>query len=235
MESEILDLQQVASLLQRDAREISKLATRGHLPGQKIGGEWRFASIEIQHWVEKELANYSAEELSSFESGVGNGRLDRELLITPLLSEACMAVPLTAGTRASVLKELITLAEQSWQLYDPEAALEAIRKREEIGSTAVEGGVAFLHPRRVLPATVLGESVLAFGRSGRGIPFGAPDGRLTDIFFVVLCSDQRAHLLVLARLARLLLLPDFLAKLRGAETTHETRLLIEDAEQSLIA
>lgn len=43
MDQETMDLGQLASYLQRDARELHKLANRGHLPGQKIAGEWRFA------------------------------------------------------------------------------------------------------------------------------------------------------------------------------------------------
>ncbi len=34
-----MDLDQLATYLQRDARELSKLANRGYLPGQKVGGQ----------------------------------------------------------------------------------------------------------------------------------------------------------------------------------------------------
>ena len=44
--------------------------------------------------------------------------------------------------RKSVLKELVVLAEQSWQVYDPGAVLSAIEAREEMGSTAQPNGVA---------------------------------------------------------------------------------------------
>ena len=71
-----------------------------------------------------------------------------------------------------MLRELVRLAEQSWQVYDPEAVLEAIRQREEMGSTALASGVAIPHPRRALPSA-LGESVLAYGRTASGIPVGA--------------------------------------------------------------
>ena len=84
-----------------------------------------------------------------------------------------MAVPLAAATKASVLKELVSLAEQSWQVYDPDALLAAIKQREELGTTALSSGVAIPHPRRPSP-TVLGESVIAYGRTSTGIPFGAP-------------------------------------------------------------
>ena len=47
----------------------------------------------------------------------------------------------------------------------------------------------------------LGESVIAYGRTTTGIPFGGERGALTDIFFLVLCRDDRTHLQVLARLS----------------------------------
>ena len=55
MGNEMMDLEQLASYLQRDVREVSKLASRGHLPGQKVGGQWRFASAEINHWIETQM------------------------------------------------------------------------------------------------------------------------------------------------------------------------------------
>src|SRR5262249_54395240 len=190
---------QLAAYLQRDVREVSKLASRGQLPGQKVAGQWRFARAEINHWLETQLHGYDESQLTALESGTACGVLaEQQPPLAAMLSEASVAVPLAATTRASVLKELVTLAEQSWQVYDPEAVLEAIRLREEIGSTARPGGVAIPHPRRPLP-NALGESVLAFGRTASGIPFGAPHGGLTDIFFLVCCRDDRTHLRVLAR------------------------------------
>lgn len=234
MESETMDLEQLASFLRRDARELNKLANRGQLPGQRVGGVWRFSSAEIQYWVESQIHGYTDQELTALEESTGKGVLDRQPLLSKLLSEATMAVPLRATTRSSVLRELVNLAEQSWQVYDPDAVLDAIKKREEIASTALENGVAIPHPRRVLPGTVLGEPVLAYARSASGIPFGAPGGQLTDIFFLVLCNDQAMHLSVLARLSRLLLRPGFLDDLRAADTADQTWKLIESAEQDLL-
>jgi PTS system nitrogen regulatory IIA component len=85
-----------------------------------------------------------------------------------------------------------------------------------------------------LPAAI-GESVLAYGRTASGIPFGGPRGQLTDIFFLVCCKDDRTHLQVLARLSRLLLLPDFLDNLREAETPADAYQVITDAETDLLA
>src|SRR5262249_42615875 len=159
------------------------------------------------------------QQLTALEGGPAIA--EQSGLLSSLLSESTIAVPLRASTRSSVLRELVTLGEQSWQVYDPDAIHEAIVKREEMGSTALGSGVAIPPRRRPLP-TALGDHVLAYGRTASGIPFGAPHGGLTDIFFLVCCRDDRTHLRVLARLSRLLLRPAFLDELRAAETPAET-------------
>src|SRR5205807_690626 len=136
--------------------------------------------------------------------------------------------------RASVLKELVNLAEQSWEVYDPEAILAAIKQREELGSTALESGVAIAHPRRPLP-NALGDHVVAFGKTTNGIPFGGADGRLTDLFFLVCCREDRTHLRVLARLSRILLRPGLIGELRAAEGVGDAYQKLAEAEQELIA
>src|SRR5215471_18228479 len=115
MGNETMDLEQVATYLQRDAREVSKLANRGHLPGRKVGGLWRFARAEINHWIETQITDYSEQQLTALEKA-GARDEDQEPLVSVLLTEATTAVPLPATTRTSVLRELVSLAENSWQV-----------------------------------------------------------------------------------------------------------------------
>src|SRR5579871_4744100 len=232
MGNDMMNLEQLATYLQRDVREVSKLASRGHLPGQKVGGQWRFARAEINQWIETQIPEYTDQELTALEKR-GTDYEDGEPLVSTLLPEVSVAVPLAASTRASVLKELVLLAEQTWQVYDPTAILDAIRQREELASTALPSGVAIPHPRRPLPGA-LGESVMAYARTASGIPFGAPHGVLTDLFFLVCCRDDRTHLRVLARLTRLFMRPGFLDELRAAETPAESWEKIASAEQQLL-
>ncbi len=230
MGSDMMDMEELAAYLSRDVREVGKLASRGHLPGHKVGGQWRFARAEINQWLEGQLSGYSDKQLAALEGvrGIPHGPL-----IADLLAQDSVAVPLGASTRTSALKGLLQLAEQSWQVYEPETLLESIRAREERGTTALPGGVAIPHPHRPLPAA-LGESVLAYGRTLSGIPFGAPLGELTDIFFLVCCRDDGTHLRVLARLTRLLMRPGFLDELRSCETAAESYDKIVRTEQELL-
>lgn len=227
-----MDLEQLAVYLQRDVREVGKLASRGYLPGKKVGGQWRFASSEINHWIETQMHAYTEAELEALEQR-GGVCVAEEPLVSSLLSELTCAAILPASTRASALRELVKLASQSWSLYDADALLAAVQQRESLGTTALDSGVAIPHPHRPLSEKAQGEALIAFGRSSRGIPFGAPDGSLTDLFFLVSCRDSRTHLRVLARLSRLLLRPEFLNELRAAESTPEILQIIETAERDL--
>src|SRR5579871_6472960 len=136
MSGETMDMEQLAAYLRRDVREVGKLASRGRLPGHKVGGEWRFARAEINHWIETQLPDYTDKELTDLERG-GDRSAGTGPFLGELLAESSVAVPLRATTKSSVLRELVELAEQSWQVYDARAVLDAIRGREEIASTAL--------------------------------------------------------------------------------------------------
>jgi PTS system nitrogen regulatory IIA component len=228
-----MGLEELATYLHRDVREVSKMASRGHLPGQKVGGEWRFLTVEINRWLEGQLSSFTDQQLTAVEAGPDRNP-EYDPLLAEYLSEASVAVPLPAATRASVLRELVSLAERSWQVYDPNALLEAIRQREEMGSTALPSGIAIPHPHRPLPS-LLGEPVIAYGRTVSGIPFGAERGGLSDIFFLVACPNDRTHLQILARLSRLLLRPGFTDELRAAESAAESYELILKEERELLS
>jgi PTS system nitrogen regulatory IIA component len=229
---ETLDIEQLAAYLSRDAREIGKLASKGVLPGRKVGGEWRFARAEINHWLESQLHEYTESELEALESA--HAGIVQEPLLANLLDPERIAIPLPASTRSSVLRELVKLAESAWFLYAPEAIHQAICDREEMGSTAVPSGVAIPHPHRPAGPEVLGESLMAFGRTPRGIPFHGPRGSLTDLFFLVCCVDDRTHLRVLARLARILLREGLIDELRSTDSRDEAYELLTAAEREIL-
>ena len=51
MENDQMGLEELANYLHRDLREVSKMASRGYLPGRKVGGEWRFLKTALQQWL----------------------------------------------------------------------------------------------------------------------------------------------------------------------------------------
>ncbi|WP_417384446.1 PTS sugar transporter subunit IIA [Gimesia sp.] len=232
MAHESFSLNDLAKQLGRDRRELEKLANRGRIPGRKVQGEWQFHSTEITHWLEQEMRSYTTSELERVEQTNPPPMLDADNLISSLMPEELIAVPLDARTKRSVLESLIEVAGRTWQIWEPATVLTAVQEREEAYPTAFENGVAIPHPRNPIPDAV-GEPLIAYGRTLSGIPFGAQNGSLTDIFFLVICSDASTHLSVLARLGRLMQLPDFVEQLREAATPHDTRQVIIEAEKKV--
>ena len=108
-------------------------------------------------------------------------------------------------------------------LVFPEVMADAVRQREDLHPTSLDNGVALLHPRRPMSG-VLERPFIALGRTPRGIPFG---GRtLTDLFFLICSTDERWHLVALARLSRMLNTADHVASLRAATDAREAHDLI---------
>ena len=237
MAFEQFDLPALARYLQRDARTLEKLASRGSLPGRRVGGQWRFNRDEVNQWLERQLGDLTDDQLEDVEVGVRGdvGSADElNLVVSSLMSVESTATPMEGRTAPGVLQSLVEVANRSWNVYEPDKVLDAVRSREGMLSTAQPGGVAIPHPRRPLP-DAFGEPMVAYGRTPMGIPFGGSHGQMTDLFFLVLCKDDRSHLQVLARLARLFQREGFLQSLREASDPVETLSLIRIAEEEVIA
>jgi PTS system nitrogen regulatory IIA component len=109
---------------------------------------------------------------------------------------------------------------------------EAVAERESLHPTALENGVALLHPRRP-QASILAEPLVALGISTQPIPFGNTTGHLTDVFFLICSTDDRVNLRILARLARLVTDDVFLTMLRSASSANEAIDIVRAAELEL--
>jgi PTS system nitrogen regulatory IIA component len=154
-------------------------------------------------------------------------------VVTDLIGLDGVEIALPARTRASVLRELVKLAERTGLLYDAEGLLEAVEQREALCSTALPSGIAIPHPRQPMPY-VSAEPLICVGRLESGVGFGAPDGELTRLFFLICCHTDRYHLHVLARLMRMLDEQTIDGIIR-AESTEELLEILIDKEERVVA
>ncbi|MDB4793089.1 PTS sugar transporter subunit IIA [bacterium] len=230
MAHEWYSIDELARQLGRDRREIERLASRGRIPAHKRGQDWQFHAAEITQWLEQEMREYSDSQLAALEVAQSSPEIVADIPVSSLLKPELVEVPLNARTKRSVLESLIEVAGRTWQVWEPASLLKAVQEREKLHSTAFDNGVAIPHPRSPLPDAV-GEPLIAFGRTYKGIPFGASNNSLSDCFFLVLCQDTRTHLQVIARLARMVQLPNFLDEIREAEDAQSTYELILNAEK----
>jgi PTS system nitrogen regulatory IIA component len=227
--------QELARMLGADARRLERMAERGEIPCQKVAGQLRFHRAEITEWLQQNVGTMQRDHLEEMDAGITAQRQVREdaSIVAPLLRIEAVSPQLGSRTKSSTLRELVTLATNTGLVYDDKALLEAVQAREELCSTALEGGIAIPHPRRPLPYD-LADSVLVVARTSRGTVFGALDGKLTDLFFLMAAQDDHHHLHILARLCRMLHDETWVEQLRHAETADEMVELMKQRERDLL-
>ncbi len=229
------DVDSLARYLHLSPQQVVKLAERAQLPGRKVSGQWRFSKPDIHHWLEHRIGLSDEVQLIEVEAALersgGGGDDQAEICIADLLPMEAIAVPLFARTRNSVIDSMVELAAQTGWLWDTKEMAAAVKAREAMHTTALENGVALLHPRRPM-AKILGQPFLALGCTSTGIPFGS-DVPLTDVFFLICSTEDRGHLRVLARLSRILTSPGFLNAMHQANNAEEARRAIVEAEEKL--
>ncbi|MDR1477639.1 MAG: PTS sugar transporter subunit IIA [Planctomycetaceae bacterium] len=226
---------QLSRYLHLPEDQVRKLVDRGLIPSRRVNGELLISKDEVHRWLERRIGVSGDEELvrveRALDDSVPAGEVEESVVVSRLFPAGSVRIPLEAKTRDSAIRLMVQLAVGTGLLWDEVAMIEAIKEREELHSTALDNGVALLHPRRPLPA-ILGDTFLSLGISGNGIPFGG-SGQLTDIFFLICSIDDRVHLRILARLSRILSAVDFLSDLRGARSEQDVRDLILLVEESI--
>jgi PTS system nitrogen regulatory IIA component len=235
MAGEDFDVDSLATYLHLTPPQVAKLADRGKLPGRRVGGQWRFSRADMHHWLEERIGLSDEEELVRYEGVLeraARGQMAEEIIISQMLPCEAIAVPLKVRTRNSVFDEMIDVASQTSWLWDPDKMAAAVRQREDMFPTALDNGVALLHPRRPIPS-ILDRPFLALGVTGSGIPFGGSRGSLTDVFFLICSVEDRGHLRTLARLSRILATAGFLDRLRQAPDSLAACQLVAETEATL--
>ena len=230
-----LNLQQLSRFLHLPDGQIRKLVDKGAIPSRRVNGELVFSREEVHRWLERRIGVSGEEELVQVEASLTKlippEAEEDKISLAALIPEGATALPLLAKTRDSVIRSMVQLAGSTGLLWDTDAMTEAVKAREELHTTALDNGVALLHPRRPMPS-LLGDSFLTLGIVPSGVPFGGASG-LTDVFFLICSMDDRIHLRILTRLSRMLTYSDFLKRLRCASSELEIRELIFEVDRAI--
>ncbi|MBR5711304.1 MAG: PTS sugar transporter subunit IIA [Thermoguttaceae bacterium] len=225
-----LDVNAVASLLHVLPKQVQRWAERGHIPAQKINGEWRFARAAVHQWIEDKLHDLEGQE--QMDDVVKHHLVS----VAEQLPIEAIDLQLNARTVSSVIDELSKVAASTGLLWDADEMAKAVRQREEIASTALECGVSLMHPRRPL-TNYLAEPFIALGITSKPLPMSLAgeenDSCMVDVFFLLCSMDDTDHLRTLARLGRLIRQPDFLNNLRQSQTPAEVLDVIREAEEKI--
>ena len=143
-----------------------------------------------------------------------------------MICDKSFLVNFKASSKKNIFDELAKMAEKDINI-NSRILLEALTKREKLGSTAVGNGIAIPHancPNIDKPKVFV--AVLS-----NSIDFDANDDQLVDIIFLLLAPDNNGaeHLQALALVSRLLRNKELTTKLRGCKNTESAYAVISQS------
>jgi nitrogen PTS system EIIA component len=215
MSHRTFNTEELARYLHLSIGDIQQLLRASDLPKSERGGRLVFRRNEIDSWASQRILGMPGKRLDAYHDRSMRDTQDifpGKALIPELLSKSGIDLALTSKTRSSAMHDMVALADGTGFVFDPHELLESIRAREDLCSTALPGGLALLHAR-TYDAYRFERSFLVLGRTIQSIPFSAPDGAPTRLFFLICCQDDRIHLHTLARLCLIVSKTRILAQL----------------------
>ncbi len=222
---QLMTMLELSTYLHLDEATVNKLVQTGKIPSLQVDRQWRFKRTQIDAWIEEQLVG-DDENFADVPDGM-------KLPLEDLLPDQAIITNMRAKTPVAVIEELAARAYTNGWLLDKPWFVGAVVERESLSSTAMEGGVAFLHTRAKDKGKI-GRPFMVVGRSWEGIQFGAPDGANTFLFFLLGLKYDRLHLPILGRLARALRNPATIAKLRALSSPDQVRALLLKEDSNVL-
>jgi len=232
-----LSFEEASKYLHIEPDVLTRMVKQRDVPFTPCGERICFDAEELDTWASQRILKMGRLPLSAYHRGTSLGTRCREgrfSLVSSLFAPNRMATDLRSRTKAAVIRDLVAVAEAAGLLYAPADLVRSLAEREAACSTGLAGGVALVHPRHHDPY-LAPDSFALLARTETPIPFGAPDGENTDVFFLICCLDDRLHLHVLARLCTMLGTTDLLARIRAAEDADALLAAISDSETHVLA
>lgn len=236
MEHETFNADELTAYLHLAKGDVERLLRDTDIPHEVRGGRTVFRRSAIDAWASQRILNLPSKRLDQYHEKTMRGTRDifpDAALIPDLLDPAYIDLELPAKTKASVIREMVALADKTTRVLDPRELLNSVLEREELCSTALPGGLALLHARHHAPYR-FESSFIVLGRTIQGLPFSSPDGRPTRLFFLICCQDDRIHLHTLARLCLIAMKTDVMSELMQCESAAAAFDLLVTAERQVL-
>lgn len=142
------------------------------------------------------------------------------------MKERLFSLDLNARTKADVFEEMSDLISQSESVPDRGTFIRALREREAMMTTGIGMGVGIPHAR----SDSIEDLVIAVGLSQEGIDFGAQDGQLVRLVFMIgiPARETKLYLQVLAAISRFARKKGNRDRLLSAKTKDDVYAAFED-------
>lgn len=139
---------------------------------------------------------------------------------------------LTAGDKEGVIRELVGNLVKAGKINGDESdsIVEAILKREELGSTGIGRGIAVPHTKHPSVEQLTG----TVGVSQNGVDFQSLDGEPVQLFFLLVSPPDRPgdHLRALENISRQLRDDMFCKFLKQSRTAEDIQTLLVEADNN---
>ncbi|MFI6940336.1 fructose-specific PTS transporter subunit EIIC [Streptomyces sp. NPDC050418] len=143
--------------------------------------------------------------------------------MSEMITAELVDLDLSAETKEAAARSLAERMVALGRVTDLDGFLADVAAREAQMPTGLDGGIGIPHCR----SAHVTAPTLAFGRSARGIDFGAPDGPADLVFLIAApAGADEDHLTILSSLARQLMDAGFTAALRAAGDAGAAAALI---------
>ncbi len=151
------------------------------------------------------------------------------------ISKDAIRTDLEATDKESVIREMAASLQSAHAISDDqlESVVEAILKREELGSTGIGRGVAVPHTKHPTVDKLCG----AVGVSSTGVEFDSLDGEKVHLLFLLVSPPDRPgdHLRALENISRQLRNDTFCRFLKQATSADDVWTLLEEADNNQFA
>jgi len=224
----MIGLKEVAQLLAVSEKTIYRWIAKKEIPAYKIGEGYRFNRVELLEWATARKIKVSYKIFDEpFET-------DDELpSLTESLNAGGIHYRIPGSDKESVLRSIVTIMHLPDDV-DREFLIGALLARENLGTTAIGGGIAIPHVRNPIIFHVK-KPVLALCFLEQAIDFDALDGKAVDTVFTIITHTVRSHLHVLSRLSYALHQPAIRQVIRGASSRQEILAALAGFETTLNA
>lgn len=142
---------------------------------------------------------------------------------------------LQSTEKESVIRELVASLVKSGKLSgtDEENIVQAVLKREELGSTGIGRGIAVPHTKHPSVTDPIG----TVGVSHNGVDFMSLDGEPVNLFFMLISPLDKPseHLQALENISKQLQDETFCRFLKQAKTSEDVKQVLEEADNNQFA
>ena len=151
------------------------------------------------------------------------------MLLTQILRQSSVKVPLQGKEKQAVISELVDLLDGQGLLLDRAVCLDSVLVRERTRSTGIGSGVAIPHGK----CKGVNELVMALGIARKPIDFGSIDDKGVTIVMLLISPADRTgpHIQALARISKLMLDERFRQQLEQSDSAEKVYSLIEQKEK----